>query len=136
MKTLKFLAAGAILGSTILATPSCGKYEEGPGFSLRTKKARLAGDWDMVEYIDADGTSTKDNDDDFITFEKDGTYKYTDGSTSMNGTWEFTDDKEKIRVTYTSGNLSISNDATIVRLTNKELWTKDSDGNMTKCEAK
>jgi hypothetical protein len=135
MKALKFTLATALIGGMMMVA-SCGKYEEGPGFSLRTKKARLAGEWDFVEYVDGDGTVTADNDDDYVTFEKDGTYKYTDGNTSINGTWEFVDDKEKIRVTYTSGNLSVSNDAIIVRLTNKELWMKDSDGDMTKLEAK
>jgi hypothetical protein len=135
MKALKFTVATAIIGGMMMVA-SCGKYEEGPGFSLRTKKARLAGEWDYVEYVDADGTVTADNDDDYVTFDKDGTYKYTSGSTSINGTWEFVNDKEKIRVTFTSGNTSISDDATILRLTNKELWMKDDNGDIAKLEAK
>lgn len=136
MKTIKILVAVAVLGGAIMTTPSCGKYEEGPGFSLRTKKSRLVGDWDAKTYVDADGTTVSDNSDDYVTFEKDGTYKYTDGGTSVNGTWEFTSDKEKIKTTYTSGSVSFTNEATIVRLTNKELWVKDADGDMTKFEAK
>lgn len=31
---------------------SCGKYEEGPNFSLRTKKSRLVGEWKLVSFND------------------------------------------------------------------------------------
>lgn len=136
MKTLKLFVAAAILGGTMMAAPSCGKYEEGPGFSLRSKKSRLAGEWDAKEYVDADGTTIADTDDDYITFEKDGTYKVTSDGTSVSGTWEFASDKEKLRTSYTVGGMTFTGESTIVRLTNKELWIKDEDGDMTKLEAK
>jgi hypothetical protein len=136
MKTLKLMIAAAFLGGTLFSVSSCGKYEEGPGFSLLTKKARLVGEWDEKETVDVNGNVTVDNSDDYATFEKDGTYKVTSGSFSFAGTWEFTSDKEKLRITYTSGNSSISSEATIVRLTNKELWLKDDDGDVTKLEAR
>lgn len=136
MKTMNFFVAVAIAGSSLMAVSSCGKYDDGPKFSLLTKKMRLVGDWDAKEHIDSDGTSTSDNSDDIITFKKNGDYAYTSGNTSYNGTWEFTSDKEKIKTTYTSGNISISSESTILRLTNKELWVKDSNGDETKLEAK
>ena len=37
-----------------LQLASCGKYEEGPGFSLRSKTARLAGEW-TIEKATVDG---------------------------------------------------------------------------------
>ena len=40
------LAAAAI---TVLNFQSCSKYEDGPAFSLRTKKSRLVGDWELVK---------------------------------------------------------------------------------------
>ena len=38
------LAMAAFLA---LSVQSCGKYEEGPGLSLRSKKARVAGTWKL-----------------------------------------------------------------------------------------
>ena len=128
------LVAVAMMGTAALTITSCGKYEEGPGMSLRTKKARLTGEWDAKEYVDADGTTVQDTDDDYVTFDKDGTYTYTSGSTSQSGTWEFSSDKEKIKIGYTVGSTTFSTETTIIRLTNTELWTKDEDGNISKSE--
>ena len=53
MKTLKLttllLALALIFGST-----SC-KYEDGPGISLRSKTARVAGEWEVNKTIETDG---------------------------------------------------------------------------------
>jgi hypothetical protein len=119
---------------------ACGKYEEGPGFTLLTKKARLTGEWDAKEYVDADGTVVADNDDATVEFVKDGTMIIRDGGTSTEGTWEFVSDKEKLRTSYSYTILGVTQtytgETTIIRLTNKELWTKDSDGDITKMEKK
>jgi hypothetical protein len=136
MKNVKMLVAVAMMGTAAMTITSCGKYEEGPGFTLLTKKARLTGEWDAKEYVDSDGTTIQDTDSDYVTFDKDGTYTYTSGSTSQSGTWEFSSDKEKIKVGYTVGSTTFSSEVTIVRLTNKELWTKDDDGDMVKYEKK
>jgi hypothetical protein len=129
------LATTAII--SLLAVSSCGKYEEGPGVSLLTKKARLTGVWDVKEYVSGSTTVT-DNSDDTFEIIKDGTYKYTSGSTSTEGTWEFTGDKEKLKTTYSytvfGTTYTEANEVTIIRLTNTELWTKDADGDITKAE--
>lgn len=137
MKTLKLLVAAAILSGTIMATPSCGKYEEGPEFTLLTKKARVAGDWDVKEYVDENGNVTIDNSDDYVTFEKDGTYKTTIDNSTFVGTWEFTSKKENLRASYTVGNFEFTTERPILRLTNDELWLKDEEYNRTiKLEAR
>lgn len=122
---------------SLLAVSSCGKYEEGPGVSLLTKKARLTGVWDVKEYISGN-TTTTDNSDDTFEVLKDGTYKVTSGSTSTEGTWEFTSDKEKIKTSFSytvfGSTTTITSESTIIRLTNKELWMKDEDGDITKAE--
>ncbi len=129
------LATTAIV--SLLAVSSCGKYEEGPGVSLLTKKARLTGVWDVKEYVSGSTTVT-DNSDDTFEIVKDGTYKYTSGSTSTEGTWEFSSDKEKLKTTFSytifGTTTTTTSETTIIRLTNKELWTKDSDGDITKAE--
>jgi hypothetical protein len=137
IKTIKI--GFASLGMIALLS-ACGKYEEGPGFTLLTKKARLTGEWDVKEYVTAEGTTIADNDDDTFEFVKDGKLIIREGSTSTEGTWEFVSDKEKIRTSYSYTILGITqtytSEVTIIRLTNKELWTKDSDGDITKSEKK
>ena len=135
MRTTRFLVAALLIGGTLTTISSCGKYEDGPGFSLMTKKARLVGDWDAKEYTSGNVT-VEDTDDEILTFEKDGTAKVSEDGVSYNGEWEFIDKKEKIRLSYTEGSFTFSDDYTIRRLTNKELWLMDDDGDMIKYEAK
>jgi len=134
--TGKLLLALMLLSAIVFSTPSCGKYEEGPGMSLLTKKKRLSREWDAKEYVSASGVTTADTDSDYLTFEKDGTFKITSDGVTVSGTWEFTSDKEKIKTVVTILNQTSTNEITILRLTNKEFWTKDSDGEITKFEAK
>ena len=136
MKNLNLAIATILIAVAGFTVTSCGKYSDGPGFTLLTKKMRLTGQWDAKEYVDSDGTTTTDNSSDYIEYKKDGTATYTTGSLSISGTWEFTSNKEKIKTSYTSGNLTTSDESTITRLTNKELWLKDSDNNVTKLEKK
>lgn len=141
MKTLKLttllLALTLVFGST-----SC-KYEEGPGISLRTKKARVAGEWIVEKTIDEDGTETTvaESDSPVFTYEKDGTGKYsytytfagTTTTTNETFKWEFTDSKKKFKTTDEDGD---SYTEEIIRLTNKEFWLKDTDGYQTHYKAK
>ncbi len=136
MKNFKMLVAVAMLGTAAFGISSCGKYEDGPGMSLRTKKARLTGVWDTKEYVDADGTTSTDTDETTIEFTKDGNFTINsndpDFPFALTGQWEFSDDKEQLKMTY-AGDTETS---TITRLTNKELWIKDADGDISKSEKK
>lgn len=113
---------------------SCGKYEEGPMFSLRSKTGRIAGTWvyDKILQNDVDVTSQSTANSTFEnTIERDGTYKtvYSYSILGQNfsgedtGTWEFGDD-ETITVTSDNGSSSTT---TIIRLTNSEFWTRNTD---------
>ena len=126
-----FLAATVI---TVLNFQSCSKYEEGPSFSLRTKKSRIVGEWEVVrvgnETYPQNGYSLE------MTFEKDGDFEfnYSDGTYSYGytGDWEFSNDKEELEIT-------IDNEITkfeILRLTNKELWFEDEFNEEWRLEAK
>jgi hypothetical protein len=133
MKKLSILFAAF----AVVFLASCGKYEDGPGLSLRSKKARLAGTWVVEEAIqgttDITGTITNGGSVE-VTFEKDGvfTYEYdyvvfgVPASGSITGTWDFSDDKSELVITNGSGN---SDSAKILRLTNSELWLEESDSN-------
>ncbi|PHR45439.1 MAG: hypothetical protein COA32_13420 [Fluviicola sp.] len=133
MKTIKILSLALLAMTFVLG--SCSKYEEGPAFSLRTKKARLAGEWKADKYIDSNGNEENANDDGTIEFTKDNTFIVKSGNFSTTGTWEFTKDKEYVETefTYTSGGVTVTetNESKILRLKNDELWLEDEDGDQT-----
>lgn len=130
MKTTFKAISVLFLGLIILS--SCGKYEDGPKFSLLTKKARLCGEWviDQVMFNDVDQTSAFQSfvgTDFVLEIEKDGKYR-TEGQNPDSGTWELGEDKDDIYF------LSDAQGATeiayrILRLKNKELWLRHTDTN-------
>jgi hypothetical protein len=138
MKNMIRIAVAALLiGGFTLA--SCGKYEDGPALSIRSKKARVAGDWMIEKYLEDGVDKTSDYRafiaSETVTNEKDGTYtsSYTATSTfggatdTDNGTWEFISDKEQIK-TLSSASGSEADTMQILRLTNKEMWVKSVSG--------
>jgi len=127
-----FLAAAVV---TVLNFQSCGKYEDGPGFSLRSKTSRLTGEWEVVRIgttsFPSNGYSVE------FEFEKSGDFSQTVtesgyGSYSYTGDWEFASDKENLEIII-DGDLSIFE---IKRLTNKELWLEDDYNQEWRLEAK
>jgi hypothetical protein len=137
MKNKKNLAYVALAGATTLAVSSCGKYEDGPNFSLLTKKSRVAGDWNVKSIgseVFQNGYSLS------MTFDKDGSmsYKYSDGTYSYSyaGTWDFSSDKENLVINVAGGIDTLE----IKRLKNKEMWLDNdytaTDGSIWKLEAK
>lgn len=130
-KTLKLSLA--LLGfAMIFGTTSCKKYEEGPSLSLRSKKARVANTWVFDKYI-VDGTeadlAASGLDKVEAEYKKDGNYHIKSNGTEVDhGTWEFGDKKETIITTDEDGD---KDTATIIKLKNKELWTKDTWGGVT-----
>lgn len=132
-KSTLLLAAAAV---TILNFESCKKYEDGPAFSLRSKKARLTGEWELVKIngqspeqyygyssfysLDIEWEFESDND-----FKSTMSYSYNNGSYSYSysysykGEWEWEDNKEAIEISLDG--YSSSDEYEIKRLTNKEL---------------
>ena len=115
------------IGFTALILISCGKYEEGPMLSLRTKKARLANTWevDKAEYNGesefANGESVASAWDD-VEYEisKDGTFSISSPNfETATGDWEFSDDKEEVE--FDPDNAE-EFEWEIIRLTNNELF--------------
>lgn len=119
----------AFLGITLMFS-SCGKYEEGPSISLRSKKARVAGDWvfekQIVNGVEVPLTGVSDL---VITYEKDGKGKYTSGGVTVEFEWKFSDDNEKMLSKFPTE--TEWDESTILRLTNKEMWSKEVDGSNT-----
>lgn len=81
----------------ILCTASCKKYDGGPAFSLRTKKARVSNTWRLTKLL-VDGTDlTNTVDNTCYNFKKDGEFILTaDQDTLTLGQWYFEDNKRKI----------------------------------------
>ena len=127
----------ALVAMTLVMLWSCGKYEDGPAISLRSKTGRLAGTWvyDKVLQNGVDVTDQSTEGETFeFTIERDGTYSTVFSYTFFgqvtsgedNGTWEFGDDET---FTTKSNNSNFSQTVTITRLTNSEFWTKSKDSN-------
>jgi len=148
MRNIKNLTYLTLAGTTVLGVSSCGKYEDGPNFSLRTKKARVVGDWNVksvgsqvlgVQNVGTFQFGFTVN----MTFDKNGsvvqTWNYSYGSysssDSYSGDWTFSSDKEHLLMTMDG----ITDTMEIKRLTNKELWLDDdytdADGEIWKLEA-
>lgn len=102
---------------------SCSKYENGPIFSLRTKKARLSGTWELRKVLFNEQEKVNfANENTGYTFEKNGNYQVTNLDNSsgfeINGTWDFVDHKELLYI-------DVDNVQTLFkirRLRNGSLW--------------
>lgn len=123
MRITAFTLAGLLTGSLLFT--SCNKYPDGPGFSMLSKKERVEGEWDLQETDHADGTVTYDTSGQIMKFTDDMECFIEAGFITVEGTWEFTDKKEKIRVSF--GNYT--DVYSIRRLKNKEMWLMDDSNN-------
>jgi len=110
MKRNFFLLAAAAL---MLATPSCKKGENDPGLSLKSRKARISGTWDVSGY-----TQTTRND------EVDGDYQEV--SSSLSG--------DVITTTSTSYDAASSTSSSVVATTtlDKAQYEINKDGTWTR----
>ena len=118
MKNLKIMAI-AVFVASIGIVSSCSKYEDGPKLTLRTKKARLVGKWELKEYVDEDGNTHEATDSEHMTLQRDGDHTIVDNGYSYSGKWDLSNDKKHLKISLTpASTVSMK----IYRLTNKELW--------------
>lgn len=109
-----------------LGLASCGKYEEGPGFSLRSKKARVANEWKVGYAYDREEQVeiTTDFSGETWAFTKDGEFfEKENGELDKAGTWEFISDKEEIALIFTND----IDKYTILKLKENEMWLLDKE---------
>jgi hypothetical protein len=127
----RFAIILTIVAAAAMIFSACGKYEEGPSFSLLSKTSRVVGTWTITEITvdgevqDLDGTVMKS------TMEKDGT-----GSMSVTWSgftftsdleWEFDEAKENLRTRTKDADETEFGEwdsSEILRLTNSECWLK------------
>ena len=125
----KLMLAAAVV--IMLNFNSCGKYEDGPKFSLKSKTSRLVGEWEVIK-IDNDKFTDESL---YLEFEKDGdfslTYEYDyDGTTeryTYDGDWEWDSKKEVIEMKFDDNDLD-KLDFEVKRLSKDELWFESDDG--------
>ena len=134
---LNFAKIGfVLLLGTVSVVSSCAKYEEGPSFTLLTKKMRLTGDWTVSEMtvdgqsqdISSINTTASINNDGTYTYVVQyslGTLSYTD---TENGTWEFNSDKSS--VLFMEDGASTATERVIIKLENKEMKLRTVDGSI------
>jgi len=119
----------------ILAFSSCGKYEDGPAFSLASKKSRLVNVWQLDKAFEngVEVQLSADDKDDYMEFTKDNKIKATivsgSQSTTVEGTWEFDSKKENIITKITVMGITIEQTLKILRLKSNELWVEEKHGN-------
>jgi hypothetical protein len=123
MKTKKLVVVNLLIAFA-LSFVSCGKYEDGPGLSLRTKKARLAGTWKAEKvFVNNELSQTATEEEPRIEFTRDDIYRIDLDSAWVEGTWKFNDDKSKVIGTYAIPFVGeFNNSYRILRLTNDEFW--------------
>jgi len=124
-----FVLFGILAG---LLFSSCGKYDEGPNFSLRSKKSRLVNVW-VFDKVIQDGEDVTEmikeiNPNYSIDIRKDNTFIITQYDEDLGqmvedkGKWEFSKDKEEVEFSDdATGQISTEE---ILRLTNNEFWAE------------
>lgn len=124
MKTKKFVVVNLLIAFALSFT-SCGKYEEGPSLSLRTKTARISGTWkaDKV-FINSELSSDSITEiEPKIEFTRDDIYRINLDSTWIEGSWKFNEEKTTATGTYAIPFVGeFKNNYKILRLTNSEFW--------------
>jgi len=124
-KIYLFLSIAVIIS---LAISSCGKYEDGPGFSLLSKTARMTNKWELKS-VDGEVEAGLV----VLDLKKDGSMSINEDGYIIDGSWEFSSDKEDLRLSIFGDEVDLK----IRRLTNKELWLENEleDNELSKFEA-
>lgn len=123
-----------LLFTILIAYASCKKYENGPAFSLMSKKARIANIWKVDTFI-LNGKDKTTEYRQLVTREKlvifqSGEFEYSEVSNWLwatplyTGKWSFINDKEELEmIPYNTGIKSRT--CKILRLKNKSLWLEE-----------
>jgi len=116
-----------VLALLSLVVVSCGKYEEGPGFSLISKKNRITNTWTLNARTTNGQTTSLSNFTAQIIINEDESYNVKTTLFGFplpeeNGTWKFSTDKLQLLTTPNGSSNAGSWD--IVRLTKDKLKVK------------
>ncbi len=130
MKKLIFI----LLPSLLISLASCKGYDEGPFLSFKKPETRIVNSWIPEVVLDESGYDITDQYDDVnYVYMSNGIVevnKLVAGvyQSQYSGTWELTEDKEKIVLRF-SGNFSSGSDTLLIlRLKSKSFWYVSSYG--------
>lgn len=137
MKNLsKYVVAALVMFATTLVIPSCTKKgDDDPVVSLRTRKDRFTNTWTLTKY-EKNGQNQDLSGSSYVyEVYNSGTLKRTvEGTvfgfqtkTIKDGTWEFVNDDEDVKITI-DGSATTYN---VQRLASDELWIKEISGSDT-----
>ena len=125
--------------SLVFIISSCSKYEEGPAFSLLTKKARITGNWKPEKKVTSEGDEEFYMPDLVLKIHDNNVFELLESNNiTLKGTWEFFDDKTSLRFIYDAenevDNVVVENivEFEIIRLKKNELWLEDTYGEIIK----
>jgi hypothetical protein len=127
----KLIVYAFALSTVAVSLSSCGKYEEGPKFTLLSKKARITNTWKFTKSENNGIDATPDPAYFTLTMslKNDGTVKAEmtvfGVLTIENGNWEFSSNKEELILSDATGTQALE----ILKLTNTELKVKQMEGN-------
>ena len=132
MKTTKLILALGLM--TTIGLSSCNKYDDGPAFSLQSKKARVANTWVIAQAYN-DGEDVTDSYDEYtLITSKDGNAElkavYSFGNFTFNyetdGTWKFEDSEKTLVLDFEDNDADRSYQ--ILRLKDDEMWLREEGG--------
>ncbi|MBK8489412.1 MAG: hypothetical protein IPL49_00560 [Saprospirales bacterium] len=130
MKSLKIALLASFLG---LVFSSCTIYEDGPLISILPKKNRIDNVWVADKVTNSNGNDITNNYDSWVwTFTVEGDAKVEfdvlGAGVVLNGSWNLLDNGAVFQL-ITDGLLGGIQEYDILRLTDKEFWVLDADGN-------
>jgi hypothetical protein len=120
----------------VFTLASCSKYEDGPGFSLRSKKQRLANTWEVEKAYDDSKDVTEYYDQFELQLFTDGDARlvalYVIGDFSFeyetDGTWDLVNSGEDLELDFENNDADRTYQ--ILRLKEDELWLREKGGNV------
>lgn len=130
MKALKILILFALFPAFVFLLHACGKYPDGPNFSILSRKTRIENVWVLKETLHTDGSVEHNPTPGYTTeFTSDDEVIHTNDVITLKGEWELTNDKKDLMITFDGiGSATYE----IRRLKSNELWLKNSAGEVLK----
>lgn len=133
MKTIELMTL-SVLSIFLISSTGCQKYEDGPAFSLRSKKARVANTWEIAKAIEDGNDVTNRYEQYEVEFKTDGDARlkaiYSTGGATIefetDGTWEFSNQKENLVMDMEDDNADETYQ--ILKLKENELWLRELGG--------
>jgi hypothetical protein len=123
--TISKVRSGVFSVLIVVFMASCNRFEDGPSFSLMSAKARLTGDWEVIDFVGPESEYFIDELSGglqfFLEFEKngEGQFGYGDDGYQYSNSMDWELDENELTLTFS--NTSEGQTWEIQRLTNKEL---------------